>query len=432
MNDEESEGVPEDDHSLEEAKRRLRDAAKLKAAIPDMKQAADMLRTFENTRKRLDSWGVDLKQVSEQARLASLPNSLIRRDLEAAQKISDSYRQTLSGNSSGLKGVSDALMKSDIAKFGRLAESIRSEQRTIGSGISEIMKQISATGQMLEAASASKAFASDVAKITQSVAATYAQLHAAARPMTQILDDFRKHAENWSKAHATITSALAASLLIATTPLPQVGKSTMDLAALAAAALNAGPDRETWAAAREESFLVDGISMLYEAERPTNEEPLDVDAIVDAISTRISADLAKNASPSRILSHWAVATTLLFLLLAAVPIYQTERNRMEDAAKHDYNSDIARILESQDSKLDRIVTLLSDEAAKIPKVVGLRTANIRQAPTTKSKTVGTLKAGDIAVFDSTSAGWVLIEIADPLSKEVTRGWVYSQFVSKID
>lgn len=323
-------------------------------------------------------------------------------------------------------------MKSDIARFGRLKESIRADQRTIGLGISEIMKQMSAAGQTFEAASASKSFASDVAKITQRIAATYAQFHAIAGPMTQILDDFRKHSESWSKAHATITSALAASLLVATTPLPQVGRSTMDLAALTAVALDAGPNRAAWATARKESFLVDGISILHEAERSSTEKPLDVDAIVDAITTRLSADLAKNASPSRILSHWVVVTTLLALLLAAVPIYQTERDRTEDAAKHDYHPDIVRILEKQDSKLDSIVTHLSEKAAKISKVVGLRAANIRRAPTTNSKILGKLKPGDIAVLDSTSAGWVLIEIADPLSNEVTRGWVFSRLVSNID
>lgn len=124
--------------------------------------------------------------------------------------------------------------------------------------------------------------------------------------------------------------------------------------------------------------------------------------------------------------------TLLALLLAAVPIYQTERDRTEDAAKHDYHPDIARILDKQDSKLDSILTQLSEKAAKISKVVGLRTANIRQAPTTNSKILGKLKPGDIAVLDLTSAGWVLIEIADPLSNEVTRGWVFSRLVSKID
>jgi hypothetical protein len=249
-------------------------------------------------------------------------------------------------------------------------------------------------------------------------------------PVSRLLEDFRRQSDWLSRATHSVTSALAVSLL-AVNSNAQMGRSAVDAAAWASVAFDAAQDRQLWELARSESFMIDGVSILHEAEQSPTSEGVDIEDLVKRLTASITAAASTHNKPSQLLAILQAIGIILTIIIPMMQMVQAHVYHVEELEKPDFNPKMAEALEEHSVILREVVAELKKQTAGIPQVVAVRTANVRQAPTTSSKIVGKLKQGDMAVFKATVNGWIEIEVADPLTSEVISGWVYSKLVARV-
>lgn len=390
--------------------------------------------TFRNFEKRslLTNLGPDLRFLTDTLKglNSTLTNSLVASDLSSVHALTDTYRDTLSQHSGHLRSISEGLVSQDLINAGKSIEAMSLKTLGVTSGISETLRQIADASQFLQLSTASEALLQSVGDIARDFSRIQSQIDGTLSPVSRLLEDFRRQSDWFSQTTRSITSALAVSLL-AVNPNAQMGRSAMDAAAWASVAFDAAQDRDLWELARSGSFMMDGVSILHEAEQSSTSEGVDIEDLVNRLTASIAAAASTHKKPSQLIAILQAIGIILTIIVPMLQMVQAHVYHVEEMGKPDFGPNSVEALEKHSVILREVVAELKKQTAGISQVVAVRTANVRQAPTTSSKIVGKLKQGDMAVLMATGDGWIEIEVADPLTNEVISGWVYSKLVARV-
>lgn len=330
---------------------------------------------------------------------------------------------------------------SDIAKnissirtdFGALSRALASQSRMSQfTAISESLREITSIGNTLKSGVFRGQFDAYLSTISKDFRKNYAEIGNVGKSLQTAINELKRVQLDWSAiTNKSLTTALAASLLT-TAPAGQLSKSVLELSAFTAIAMDAKPGQAPWGQIRDANLIIDNLLLLRDIELSRTSDEIDKVSPLDGLEERIVAAVAEATRPSQQLAVIQTIVAILTMFLAFAPMVQTAIYHNEDAAKPDFSPVAVEQLQQQTNLLRGIVEKLEEQTATVQKVVVLRNANLRQAPTTSSRKLRTLKSGDMAVFLDSAGGWMRVEIADPLTKEVVVGWVYSRLITTVD
>lgn len=317
--------------------------------------------------------------------------------------------------------------------FGTLSRALADQSRMPHfTAISESLREITNLGSTLKSGIIRSEFEDYLSTISKNFRKNYAEIGNVGKSLQAAINELKRVQLDWSAiANKSLTTALAASLLT-TAPAGQLSKSVLELSAFTAVAMDAKPGHALWGQIRDANLIIDNLLLLREIELPRASDEADNVSPLEGLEERIVTAVAEATRPSQQLAVIQTIVAILTMFLAFAPMVQTATYHNEDAAKPDLSPVVVEQLQQQTNLLRGIFEKLEEQTATVQKIVVLRNANLRQAPTTSSRKLRTLKAGDMAVFVDSAEGWTRVEIADPLTKEVVVGWVYSRLTSKVD
>lgn len=247
------------------------------------------------------------------------------------------------------------------------------------------------------------------------------------RAIASIMKRYGESHDAMAAASRTLMGGWASSLTVRPTPLG-FGRTFAEAAALVASARVVVDDRALWERASGLSSLVAGISSVAES---GGQDSVPTVALVSALEKE-----AERAG--EMVGGSAGGTTTLFsvqyieLVVAILAFVLAALSYANDLAQPDHGPAIME-------RLDRVAASLAESSGRAERdlrevdvAVSVRTANIRQGPTTRSTVVGQFAPGDKAVIvGRTEEGWVEIEFVEPLSGITVRGWVYGKLVHRM-
>ncbi len=274
-------------------------------------------------------------------------------------------------------------------------------------------------------------WAADIVKLSNDMRRIQTDLRSAMAPLSQLLEKVRRnHLDLSSLVNRSLTGMVAASLA-ASAPHKDAATSTLEMMAVASAAFQTTPDPAAWREARQHSILIDALSFLHEAE----DAPIGGEAFeraIDRLGDRFEAAIANAPQPSQKLAAWSLLVSVISVVLTIITILQASDAGERELDKPDVMSVVVDQLVKNGAELNEIADRLEADLSKTERIVALRYANIRVAPTKSSKIIGKMLAGDLAIAHETAKGWRRVEIADPLTNRITTGWVYSKFTAEVE